>query len=101
MRPVFFSLRRENNVLENRSFTRLCSGPNFPGPVNVGNPHELTMLELARMVIRLTGSHSDLVFKPMPPDDPRQRQPDIALARDKLGWEPTLDLEAGMARTIA
>ena len=77
------------------------TGPDFPGPVNVGNPGEFTMRELAEVVIRLTGSRSELVFMPIPADDPRQRRPDIALAREKLGWAPTVDLEAGMTRTIA
>jgi UDP-glucuronate decarboxylase len=77
------------------------TGPDFPGPVNVGNPGEFTMRELAEMAIRLTGSRSELVFMPIPADDPRQRRPDIELAREKLGWAPTIDLEAGMTRTIA
>lgn len=77
------------------------TGPDFPGPVNVGNPGEFTMRELAEMAIRLTGSSSELVFRPLPADDPRQRRPDIELAREKLGWAPTIDLEAGMTRTIA
>lgn len=77
------------------------TGPDLPGPVNIGNPGEFTMRELAEMVIRQTGSHSELVFMPMPPDDPRQRRPDIQLAREKLGWAPTVQLEAGMSRTIA
>lgn len=82
-------------------FRLMETGPDFPGPVNVGNPGEFTMLELAELAIRLTGSRSELVFKPLPPDDPRQRQPDITLARDTLGWQPTIDLEAGMTRTVA
>lgn len=74
----------------------------FTGPVNIGNPGEFTMLELAETVIRLTGSASKLVFKDLPCDDPKQRQPDISLAREKLdGWEPTLDLETGLSKTIA
>lgn len=82
-------------------FRLMETGPDFPGPVNVGNPGEYTMLELAELAIRLTASRSELVFMPMPPDDPRQRQPDITLARDRLGWAPTVELEAGMIRTIA
>jgi UDP-glucuronate decarboxylase len=71
------------------------------GPLNVGNPKEFTMLELAEMVIKLTGSRSKLVFKPLPSDDPRQRQPDITLARRELnGWEPRIELEEGLGRTI-
>ena len=76
------------------------TGPDFPEPVNVGNPGEFTMRELAEMAIRLTGSRSELVFLPIPADDPRQRRPDITLAQQKLGWAPTVDLEAGMAPTI-
>jgi UDP-glucuronate decarboxylase len=73
----------------------------FTGPVNVGNPVEFTMLELAQHIIRLTGSKSELVFKPLPQDDPKQRQPDITQARAELGWEPTVALEEGLKKTIA
>ncbi len=80
---------------------RLMDAPHsFTGPVNVGNPHEFTMLELANAVLELTGSPSELVFKDLPFDDPRQRQPDIAVARAELGWEPTVQLEEGLSRTI-
>jgi UDP-glucuronate decarboxylase len=73
----------------------------FTGPVNVGNPIEFTMLELAEKVVALTGSRSQLVFRPLPSDDPRQRQPDIALARQALqGWEPRIGLDEGLAKTI-
>ncbi|MGA2477209.1 MAG: UDP-glucuronic acid decarboxylase family protein [Spirochaetia bacterium] len=72
----------------------------FTGPVNVGNPGEFTMLELAQLVIKLTGARSHLLFRPLPPDDPRQRKPDITLARAELGWEPKVDLETGIGRTI-
>jgi UDP-glucuronate decarboxylase len=73
----------------------------FTGPVNVGNPHEFTMLELAEKVLQLTGSRSRLVFRPLPSDDPRQRKPDIALARQALqGWEPRIGLDEGLGRTI-
>src|SRR3569833_2416282 len=72
----------------------------FVGPVNIGNPVEFTMIELAKAVIRLTGSSSRLVHAPLPSDDPLQRQPDIALATQKLGWQPGVSLEAGLARTI-
>lgn len=73
----------------------------FVGPVNIGNPAEFTMLELAERVIKLTGTSSRLVFKPLPSDDPKQRQPDISLAKSVLnGWEPTIQLEQGLARTI-
>jgi len=70
------------------------------GPVNVGNPAEMTVLELARTIIRLTGSRSRIVYCPAPRDDPKQRRPDISLAREKLGWEPQVGLEAGLQRTI-
>jgi UDP-glucuronate decarboxylase len=72
----------------------------FTGPINIGNPREFTIRELAEHVIRLTGSKSKLVFKPLPIDDPKQRQPDIALARDQLDWSPTIELEEGLERTI-
>jgi UDP-glucuronate decarboxylase len=73
----------------------------FFGPVNIGNPGEFTMLQLAENVLRLTGSKSRLVHKPLPPDDPRQRKPEIGLARDKLGWAPTVGIEDGLKETIA
>ena len=74
----------------------------FTGPVNIGNPGEFSMLELAHEVIRLTGSSSKIIFEPLPQDDPRQRQPDIALAFEKLdGWQPTVKLEEGLKKTIA
>ena len=74
----------------------------FTGPVNIGNPGEFTMLELAETVLRLTGSKSKLVFRPLPEDDPKQRRPDISLARARLGsWEPRVPLEEGLVRTIA
>ena len=73
---------------------------NFPGPINMGNPTEFTILELAENVIRLTKSKSKFVFKPLPQDDPMQRKPDIGLARAKLGWEPTLQLEEGLIKSI-
>jgi UDP-glucuronate decarboxylase len=72
----------------------------FAGPVNLGNPSEFTMLELAQKVIALTNSRSTLDFRPLPVDDPMQRQPDITLARQKLGWEPAIGLDQGLARTI-
>ncbi|MCY7317131.1 MAG: SDR family oxidoreductase [Ramlibacter sp.] len=75
--------------------------PEFTGPVNVGNPIEFTMLELAQLVLKLTKSTSVLKFEPLPSDDPRQRRPDIALARASLGWEPAVPLERGLERTIA
>jgi UDP-glucuronate decarboxylase len=72
----------------------------FIGPVNLGNPNEFTILELAESVIRLTGSRSRIVYKPLPADDPTQRRPDIGLARRKLDWQPTIELEEGLRRTI-
>ena len=73
----------------------------FTGPVNLGNPGEFTILELAEAVIELTASSSKLVFHPLPADDPKQRQPDISLARQKLGWEPKIQLKEGLSHTIA
>jgi len=70
------------------------------GPVNVGNPTEFSILELAEKVLRLTGSRSRIVFKPLPADDPCQRQPDIRLAKEKLGWEPKVSLEDGLRETV-
>ncbi len=77
------------------------TAPHFTGPVNIGNPDEFTMLELAELVIRLTGSRSRLSFKPLPTDDPRQRRPDIELAQRVLGWSPKVNLEEGLKATIA
>ncbi len=83
-------------------FVRLMAAPDeVTGPVNLGNPGEFTMLELAEKVIALTKSSSKLEFKPLPTDDPLQRCPDITLAKGKLGWEPKVALEEGLGRTIA
>jgi len=76
------------------------SDPRFSGPINLGNPVEFTMLELAENVLKLVGGGSKLKFLPLPQDDPRQRKPDISLAKDKLGWNPTVSLEDGLSRTI-
>ncbi len=76
------------------------SADDFPGPLNLGNPVEFTILELANRVIELTGSQSRIVCKPLPADDPTQRCPDISLARQKLNWNPQYSLEAGLKRTI-
>ncbi|MDE7103346.1 MAG: SDR family NAD-dependent epimerase/dehydratase, partial [Bacteroidales bacterium] len=73
----------------------------FIGPVNIGNPHEFTILELAEKVIALTGSASKLIRKPLPSDDPTQRRPDIRLAKERLDWEPHIQLEEGLKKTIA
>ena len=73
----------------------------FTGPINLGNPGEFTIAELADKVIGLVGSKSKLVYKPLPQDDPKQRKPDISLAKGKLGWEPRVNLEDGLKETIA
>jgi len=73
----------------------------FTGPVNMGNPGEFTMIELAEKVLRLVGGKSKLTFHPLPMDDPKQRQPDISLAKDKLSWEPKVTLEDGLKETVA
>jgi len=84
------------------AFVRIMDTPDdFTGPVNIGNPNEFTILELAQKVVALTGSKSKIVFKPLPSDDPIQRQPNISMAKEKLGWEPTVQLEAGLNKTIA
>ena len=72
----------------------------FIGPVNIGNPNEFTILELAQKVIDLTGSKSKLIFEPLPQDDPLQRQPDISLAKNKLNWDPAIKLDKGLVKTI-
>jgi UDP-glucuronate decarboxylase len=80
---------------------RLMNSPDdLTGPVNLGNPTEFTIRELAEQVLRLTGGTSTLRFQPLPQDDPRQRKPDISLARERLGWTPTIPLEDGLLRTI-
>jgi UDP-glucuronate decarboxylase len=80
---------------------RLMGAPDaVTGPINIGNPAEMTVRELAERVIRLTGSRSTLAFKPLPVNDPTQRCPDIAKAKQVLGWKPTVDLETGLKRTI-
>lgn len=81
---------------------RLMDSPaDFTGPVNIGNPGEFTMIELAEKVISLTGTRSKLKFEPLPQDDPKQRRPEIGVAKDKLGWEPKVNLEDGLKETIA
>jgi UDP-glucuronate decarboxylase len=82
-------------------FVKLMNSPdNFTGPVNLGNPIEFTILQLAERVIGMTGSKSQIVFKPLPSDDPRQRQPDINLAKEKLSWSPDIKLDDGLIKTI-
>ena len=71
------------------------------GPINIGNPGEYTILEVAEMVLKLTGGRSKIIFKPLPQDDPTQRQPDITLAKNTLGWEPRVPLQEGLERTVA
>ncbi len=83
------------------AFKRLMNFPDdFTGPVNIGNPREISILRLAEMVVELTGSQSEIVFRPLPKDDPIQRRPDIGLAMEKLGWEPYVRLEDGLKSTI-
>jgi UDP-glucuronate decarboxylase len=80
---------------------RMMNGPDdFVGPVNLGNPGEFSILELAEMTIKMTGSRSKIIFEELPQDDPLQRQPDITLAKERLGWEPGVDLEVGLAKTV-
>jgi UDP-glucuronate decarboxylase len=82
-------------------FLRLMhSGDDFSGPVNLGNPVEFTMIELAEQVKEITNSKSEIKFEPLPEDDPRQRQPDITLAREKLGWDPKVPLREGLEQTV-
>jgi dTDP-glucose 4,6-dehydratase len=83
---------------EVRGFLALLDSDHV-GPVNIGNPDEFTVLELARRVLQVTGSSSEVTFEPLPVDDPRQRRPDITLARSLLGWEPRIGLEEGLRRT--
>jgi len=81
-------------------FVRLMDHPSLTTPVNIGNPGEFTMLELAEMVIKKIGGKSKITFLPLPGDDPKQRRPDIGLAKNELGWKPTVPLEDGLERTI-
>ena len=76
------------------------SSDDITGPVNLGNPAEYSMEELAGLVVAQTNSRSELAYAPLPQDDPRQRQPDITRAREQLGWQPTVPLEEGLKRTI-
>lgn len=78
----------------------MATSDDFTGPVNTGNPGEFTMLELAQKIIDLTGSKSKIIYMSLPGDDPKQRQPDITLAKEKLGWEPQIKLEEGLLKTI-
>jgi UDP-glucuronate decarboxylase len=87
--------------LINGMLAMMATGDDFLGPVNVGNPGEFTILELAEKVIELTGSKSKIIFQPLPKDDPMQRKPDITLAKEKLNWEPVIKLEEGLTKTIS
>ena len=78
----------------------MATGDDFTGPVNIGNPREFSMLELAQLVLKLTASKSKIVYQPLPYDDPRQRRPDITLAKEKLDWKPTVRLEEGLIEVI-
>jgi UDP-glucuronate decarboxylase len=78
----------------------MATGAEVTGPINIGNPHEIPVRELAQRVIGLTGAKSRIVHRPLPVDDPVQRCPDITLAGSVLGWKPTVELDAGLARTV-
>src|SRR6266700_8119292 len=81
---------------------RLMGSPDdVTGPINLGNPNEFSMRELAELVVSLTGSRSKIEYRPLPTDDPRQRQPDISRAQKTLGWEPKVQLEEGLEKTVA
>ena len=79
---------------------RMMNSENFTGPVNLGNPKEFTIAELAELTLKMTGSQSEIVHKPLPQDDPTRRRPDISLAQSKLGWEPQVNLQEGLSKTI-
>jgi UDP-glucuronate decarboxylase len=79
----------------------MATSPDVPGPINIGNPNEFTIRQLAELVIELTGAKSKLTFQPLPSDDPTQRQPDITKAQDILDWRPTIELREGLTKTIA
>jgi len=79
----------------------MATDDGLAGPINLGNPDEIAVRELAELIITITGSRSPLAFKPLPADDPKQRQPDISLAREKLNWMPRVALRDGLERTIA
>jgi UDP-glucuronate decarboxylase len=76
------------------------TGPDVTGPINIGNPNEFTIRELATKVIDMTGARSELVQQPLPADDPKQRRPDISVAKEVLGWEPTIQLDQGLEHTV-
>ena len=89
------------NIAEGFGRRHINSRGNFNGPVNLGNPDEVSILELAKTIIELTGSRSKIIFKPLPADDPKHRQPVITLAEEKLGWTPRIPFEEGLSKTIA
>jgi UDP-glucuronate decarboxylase len=78
----------------------MATGDDFVGPVNIGNPNEFTIKQLAELVVKMTNSKSSIIYKPLPHDDPKQRQPNITLAKNKLNWEPKVQLEEGLNKTI-
>jgi UDP-glucuronate decarboxylase len=83
-------------------FVRLmATGPDITGPINIGNPYEIPVRELAERIVRITGASSRMVHRPLPDDDPLQRCPDITMAQNVLGWQPTVELDAGLTRTVA
>ena len=83
------------------AFVRFMNSPdNLTGPINLGNPNEFTILELAKIILELTGSKSKIVNRPLPADDPKQRRPDISAAMENLGWQPTVSLRDGLIKTI-
>ena len=84
-----------------RGYAALLDAPGFTGPVNIGNPNEFTMLELAEQVVAVTGSSSEITHEDLPVDDPTQRRPDITLARERLNWKPTIELREGLEQTAA
>jgi UDP-glucuronate decarboxylase len=86
--------------LVNGMIKLMASPDSFTGPVNVGNPNEFTILELAEKVIQLTGSKSKIIYQPLPSDDPMMRQPDISIAKKELNWSPTIELDEGLIKTI-
>ncbi|MFA6410997.1 MAG: GDP-mannose 4,6-dehydratase, partial [Candidatus Buchananbacteria bacterium] len=79
---------------------QMMESDGWTGPVNLGNPGEFTIKQLAELVIKLTESKSKIIYKPLPQDDPKQRKPDISLANEKLAWQPTIKLEEGLEKTI-
>jgi UDP-glucuronate decarboxylase len=79
----------------------MCTPAAVTGPINVGNPVESTILDLAKRIIEMTGSSSEIVYHPAPEDDPKQRRPDITLAQSSLGWRPQISVDEGLERTIA